>query len=406
MDTQVSTRVSEDTALAVAPETALAADWEGIRNHTGIVAGRIKRMITNGKSLADHEAIALAHYSVTNDLNPFIGECYYLPGTGPTPGVLGFRRKAQEQMEHECRIAGVPFATYQVEFYLPNEDEYEAKPGCIAYKAVIKDTISSEAWRKSLIQMMRELKDAGVKEPYQEALHIVGSEPQWDAIGVVYKEEDFGRVEKFERHERAKKRAEKLALKKRFPRIKLPEYESEDQAPIPADIKIVDEEPRRLPKGERKTEEEMVTELFGKQPSSGRLYTRDDYARDQATNDDTIEGVEVAPNGDPEAIKAKLMRTTLVRKPTTQDRIRAVMACLDYVFMDNNMKWTFLSWLSETKVNSSTGIPDPRLWTALDEYMEPRQEMNSGTIQPTNSVVLEELNQVKVYLTQQKGLFA
>jgi hypothetical protein len=81
------------------------------------------------------------------------------------------------------------------------------------------------------------------------AKQIIGAEPVTTAWGVVFSIEVFGapgKAEKFDRHERAKKRGEKLCLRKRFPRIHLPEPENYSADTVDAeDIHFIMEEPKR-----------------------------------------------------------------------------------------------------------------------------------------------------------------
>lgn len=191
---------------------------------------RLRYMIVNGNKLSDHEVIALAQYAVATDLNPFAGECYFLPGTGPVPGIAGWRKKAQEQLEYEARAAGLQIAPYfTVDYFDATTQEAVFNPATdLGYRAVIKDSVSQKQWSDSLFAMMRELRSAGVQDAYKEAINIIGPQPTWSGVGVVFGSENFGRIEKFDRRERAKKRAEHAALKKRFPRVQLPEPQEMD----------------------------------------------------------------------------------------------------------------------------------------------------------------------------------
>src|SRR5512137_1884010 len=80
------------------------------------LAERFKLLIVNGKNLQGNEALALAQYSQMTDLNPFAGECYYLPGIGPGPGIAGWRKKADEQLEWEARKAAEPLARFWCDY--------------------------------------------------------------------------------------------------------------------------------------------------------------------------------------------------------------------------------------------------------------------------------------------------
>jgi hypothetical protein len=201
------------------------------------LAQRIKYMIVNGNRLADAEVFALAQYSAANDLNPFAGECYYLPGTGPCPGIVGWRKKAQEQLNFEAAAQNETGAHMWTDDRPANigEARFDPKAGDIAVVVTLHDFLSNKRWRQAYFTTLRELKALGYEqeEAKTEAKLMVGPEPVWTGIGVVFAGETFGKSEKFDRYERAKKRAEKVALRKRFPRVNLPE-------PVDADEDVID----------------------------------------------------------------------------------------------------------------------------------------------------------------------
>jgi len=119
----------------------------------------------------------------------------------------------------------------------------------IAYKVVIHDSVSRKRWTDSIKEIAVDFMKAGAPffDSYDKAKELIGEEPVTVSWGVVFSSENFsaaGKVEKFDRHERAKKRGEKLCLRKRFPRIHLPEPENFDDQTIDAeDFKVVMEEP-------------------------------------------------------------------------------------------------------------------------------------------------------------------
>ena len=222
------------------------------------LAEDLKAMIYNGKRLADAEALALAQYAVATQLNPFVGECYYLPGIGPGPGIAGWRKKADEQLEYEARRAAEPMARFWAEYTEPTTGETgDLAKGDIAVKAVLHDTLTKTAWEKRVLSAYIELVKAKVGD-WDAARSLVGTEPVWTAIGIVRANENFGR-DAMPRYERACKRAEKAAIRKRFPRIDLPEPAGFDADIIEGSF-TVDEAPRRTP-------EENLSELgFNMQP--------------------------------------------------------------------------------------------------------------------------------------------
>jgi hypothetical protein len=119
------------------------------------------------------------------------------------------------------------------------------------------------------------LKECGVSEPYQEALKLVGSEPVWFGIAVVFEAEKFGapgQVEKFDRFERCRKRAEKQATKKRFPNLIQGEAQGEYDDTEPT---VTVEQPKPNPlmvdgkTASGKTEQQILSEMgFETQPSA------------------------------------------------------------------------------------------------------------------------------------------
>lgn len=202
------------------------------------LARQIKLMIQNGKQLQDHEAMALAQYAVATDLNPFAGECYYIPQVGPTPGIAGWRKKGQEQLEYEAEKAKETGCHFWVEDVDLTEDEKKyVRDGDVACSVVLHDSVSNHRWRMAYLEMAKELTNIGDKNALENAKNFVGKEPVWTGFGIVAFEEKFSydnKPEKMTRKERALKRAEKIAIRKRFPRIDLPEIMV--NAPEPEDM--------------------------------------------------------------------------------------------------------------------------------------------------------------------------
>ena len=238
MSNQLSVRKNETTTL----------DWAS--KGVDVVAERLGLMIVGGKKLSPDERMALAAYSLATGLNPFAGECYYLPGVGPGPGIAGWRTKADEQLEYEAAKAGVPAARSYCEYVEPGEGEARFDPakGDIAVKAILRDTLTRAEWEKRRFKYFLEMATAGLKDgAWEIAGELVGPEPVWTAVGVVRGDEKFsydGKPEKMDRYERACKRAEKAAIRKRFPRVSLPEPSGWDTDMIDAVGIEVQAEPR------------------------------------------------------------------------------------------------------------------------------------------------------------------
>jgi hypothetical protein len=207
------------------------------------LAGRLKNLIVNGKKLSDEECLALAQYSVATDLNPFVGECYFLPSIGPGPGIAGWRKKAEEMMAFEAEKAKIPAAKFWCEYLKTDEGEahYIPEKGDIAVKAILHDEISRTKWEKRILGYFIDLIKNGVAkdEGWKLANELAGSEPTWSAVAVVHGSENFGPTEKYDRYERCCKRAEKLAIRKRFPLINLPEPVGFDESYIDAEARDI-----------------------------------------------------------------------------------------------------------------------------------------------------------------------
>ena len=259
------TEQTSQTNLAERKETNLqtteANDKTLIKARELVV--RLRYMIVNGNKLADGEVFALAQYAAANDLNPFASECYYLPGTGPVPGIAGWRKKAQEQMDFEAKALG---SKEQQGFWtvaracFPGEATFEAEKGDVAIYVTLHDSITNRRWRQEYLKMAKELMDLKDPDYFKNAKEMVGPEPVWTGVGVVYSGEKFsadGKPEKYSRHERAEKRAEKIALRKRFPRVNLPEPKEIIDADA-IDVRVYD---TPAPEPVKRTEAQNLKEL-------------------------------------------------------------------------------------------------------------------------------------------------
>ena len=254
--------------LELAEQKAPAA-WDAIKRDSSLVVARIRSMIVNGKKLNDNEVMALTAYSLANDLNPFNGEAYFIPGSGPSPGIAGYRKKARQQVRMEARDAKLR-APYFVEDYRlitdPAEAGHDPDEGDIAYECTVKDNVSLQGHADVITDAMTKLINAGVEPAaaLEAAEKMVGKPPGWTGVGVVYNDEKFSRSgrDSFNRHERAKKRAAKLAIKKRFPSLDLPTSVMDDFGEDPIISVEAPEPEKELDKEEPvKTEAEILNEL-------------------------------------------------------------------------------------------------------------------------------------------------
>lgn len=237
---------------------------KGQQNQTQLLArdfaSRLRYMIVNGNKLHDSEIYALAQYAAATGLDPFAGECWIIPGKGVCPGIAGWRKKAQDQLDYEAELAHLNGSHFWVEYEIPSQDDcmFDPSKGDIAFVAILRDSVSQSRWRKSIIETTDGFVKMGAKfyDAVELAKQVVGSEPVWTGYGVVFGNENFGGNEKFDRKERAKKRAEKVALRKRFPRIHLPEPSGDDVVDA-SDYNVVMEQPVQPQMSDQQAKKEL-----------------------------------------------------------------------------------------------------------------------------------------------------
>jgi len=184
------------------------------------MARKLLKLTPNGKRLDISQATDLAVFSLINQLNPFEGESYFMDKVGPTAGIAGYRRKANEYLIERYGND----ASYSLEYQPATTAEADFAPdkGDIAWKVILHDTHMERNWQRQVIENMRGLKEAGMtgKEQYDAAVALAGPRPCVEAVGVVHANEKFtydGGVEKWDRNERAKKRGEKQVLRRAYP---------------------------------------------------------------------------------------------------------------------------------------------------------------------------------------------
>lgn len=232
----MSTQASKTRAIVRASRPTDAILLSG---DPSAVAKRLKLMIVGGRKLTDDEAMALAVYSIGIGANPLEGEAYYLPGTGPGPGIALYRRRAAEQLWYEAEQSGTTGEAMQywfehVYFTEPGIDFDPAK-GDIKVRAILHDSLTKSAWEKRIIgnaiKIQSQAKDVPFSEAFELATRMEGPEPTWSAEAIVDHRESFvkdtdrdgkpipaekQKPDKWNRSERCEKRAEKWALRKRF----------------------------------------------------------------------------------------------------------------------------------------------------------------------------------------------
>lgn len=182
----------------------------GEQNDIEVFAKRIKTMMRGGEKLSVGDALALAQFSKVTGLNPFIGECWWIPGSGAMVGIAGARRKDQERAAER---GGYSFPNTTV--CSPEEagvSDAELKDVVAAFRTEINDSGATSEYQRLFTATIQALREAGVSDPFSAAKEVCGPRPSWVGYGYSKKSEP-SRMNKVQL---ARKRSEADALKKRI----------------------------------------------------------------------------------------------------------------------------------------------------------------------------------------------
>lgn len=326
--------------------------WEQVRGNSQLVARRLALMISNGRKLGPEEINALGAFALTNDVNPFAGECYYIPNVGPVLGIKGLRRKAKEALEAEAARAGAQnAASYWFDYRAATSADVDLQDGDIGVVATLHTSVDKELWLNSYLRVLTTLHNVGNEDALDEAGRLVGAEPTWQGIGVVRRAERFGpegRPEPYVREERASKRAEAAALRRRFSALGALEVyvDSEPQISVSAVERpaLTPVEPRQEPTGDAGEQQQIE----GKSEPSATQNAGD--------------------------IRAYLAEAAESCEPPTRRQIQQVAALLTFILGGDSERHGFLSWLAGHDVGGSADMPDQRVLTALYDWLEPQYD--------------------------------
>jgi hypothetical protein len=177
---------------------------------------RLRELIVNGKKLTDEQVVGRADFAASQGLDP-ISECHTLVTSdgktmSHTMAVTGYRRKCQEQAGLTVRID---------KEFLDVTKQYVAtfQNILLAYECRVRVGSDYTEWQKSLVEVGKAFKDAGVEVSFDQMMQTIGPAPVHTGIGFFYQDETNPYKDKnFNPIERCKKRAEVNALGHRFPR--------------------------------------------------------------------------------------------------------------------------------------------------------------------------------------------
>jgi hypothetical protein len=181
----------------------------GSESEIDTFASRIKLMVKGGAALSNGEARALAQISRVTNLNPFIGEVWYIPGKGPMIGIAGARRLFNEGNSENgyAYVELIPCSPEEAGVPAESLKDVHACYQCEAHSSA-----ATREYLKMITEAMQAMREAGSTDPFGDARQVVGKKPIWQGWGYSTKSE----TSRMNKTALAKKRAEADALKKRI----------------------------------------------------------------------------------------------------------------------------------------------------------------------------------------------
>jgi hypothetical protein len=208
-----------DKSLAVQDNgktSLMAFDMRQVEAQIQQFVPALRELVTNGRRLSDEQIRGRAMFAAVNGLDP-ISEVHTITDRdGKTlthsMAIDGYRRKCQEQAGY-----GNEIITDFIE--LPADGLKRFGDVLIGYECRLRDGASYTQWQRRLRDVGNALREAmGGQVSFQDLMSVVGQPPVYTGVGLVYRSELSEYKDKnFNPIERAKKRAELNARKKRFP---------------------------------------------------------------------------------------------------------------------------------------------------------------------------------------------
>lgn len=182
----------------------------GSREELTAYANRIGYMVKGGNKLNDNERMALAQVALATGLNPFIGELWYIPGSGPMVGIAGARKLDNQQVTAKGGY------TWEESISVDPEEAgaspEQVKNVAAAFRVEIHDSAATAQYQALFSDTLKMLRESGSKDPFAEAKEICGPRPVWYGYGFALSNESS----RMSKPQLARKRAHADALKKRI----------------------------------------------------------------------------------------------------------------------------------------------------------------------------------------------
>lgn len=192
------------------------------------MTNRLMQAAPGSRNLQPGQAQAVAQIALAHDLDPWNGEVWYIPGSGVSVGIKGYRKQSRRQLRRE----GEKGSTFWTQFErVTDPTQYGTDKEDMVYLCYLRDDVSLKAWGDSVKYFKEEI---GLDEKI--AIQSAGKAPVYIGIGILGKGENSG---KMPRTQRAQKRAEAHALKQRFD-IEFA-YMDDDENPIEVQFTEIDQ---------------------------------------------------------------------------------------------------------------------------------------------------------------------
>jgi len=147
------------------------------------MVGRFKFMVPGGDKLEAKEVWALAQAAYVHGLNPIIGECWWIKGSGFMPGIRGLRRLGREQLRDQDAHLDIQF----VQVVTPvDREKWKVPPGALAFLAVGRNSDKRKRW----VEDAKTLREAlGPQAPFEAILGNIGPNPEMVGVGYLTAEQ-------------------------------------------------------------------------------------------------------------------------------------------------------------------------------------------------------------------------
>lgn len=182
-----------------------AIETYGTNQELQSMAGRFKTALRGGDKLSNNEAMALAQIARITNLNPFIGELWYIPGKGPMIGIAGARR-----LWNEKSSLGGGWSHVDISPCSPEEAGATEKDVVVAFRAEAHDSKATADYQRLFVETLAACRASGSTDPFKDAKEIMGNKPVWVGYGYSTQSE----TSRMNKTQLARKRAEADALKK------------------------------------------------------------------------------------------------------------------------------------------------------------------------------------------------